>query len=222
MHLSLKVEELLLASWPASPDALSRLLPSSLGPATANGGYLISLVAIRFGGGRVGSMPVPSFSQLNVRTYVEHEGERAVFFLRSYVTLPALAGALSGAPFRPTRIRFRHGLVTARAPGVSLRYRITGPAEPGELGHHELGLFESRGLRAFRVERGPAAWSRAEPAGPIRADVLLALGFDPSVPPSLFHASEASFETELPPRRVTPDSPAAYDEGGSLSSRVER
>lgn len=203
MRLSLKVEELLLASWPVTPAAVARVLPRSLEPATANGEHLVSIVALRFGGGRIGRLPVPPFSQVNVRTYVEHEGEEAVFFLRSYVTLPALAGMLFAAPFRPARLRLRPGLVASPAAGVSIPYRLTGPADPGELGHHELGLFESRGLRAFRVERGPAEWNGAEPAGPIRADVLLALGFETRGEPALFHADQASFETELPPRRVT-------------------
>jgi hypothetical protein len=202
VRLALRVDELLLASWKAERETIARALPPALTPAPANGEHLVSLVALRFGGGHAGAAPVPPFSQLNVRTYVEFEGERAVFFLRSYVTLAALGGVAFGAPFRPARLHLRQGHFEAPAAGVSLPYRVTGPSDPGELGHHELGLFLSRGLRAFRVERGPAAWSRAEATGPVRADVLLALGFELEGEPSLFHSDEATFETDLPPRQV--------------------
>jgi hypothetical protein len=202
VRLALRVDELLLASWQAEPDAIARALPPALTPAPVNGDHLVSLVALRFGGGRLGAAPVPPFSQLNVRTYVDYEGERAVFFLRSYVTLAALGGLAFGAPFRPARLSFRPGHFRAPAAGISLPYRVTGPGDPGELGHHELGLFLSRGLRAFRVERGPAAWSRAQATGPVRSDVLLALGFDVEGEPSLFHSDDATFETDLPPRPV--------------------
>jgi hypothetical protein len=198
VRLALQVEELLLASWHVERAALARLLP----PPVSLDDDLVSIAALRFGGGRIGRLPVPPFSQLNVRTYVRYRGERAVFFVRSFVSLGALGGVVFGAPFRPARVRFRPGVVTASAAGFELPYQLLGPAEPGEVGRLELGLFENRGLRGFRVERGPARWTSAAATGPIRADVLVAIGLDPGGEPSLFHARGGLFETDVPPRKL--------------------
>jgi hypothetical protein len=70
-------------------------------------------------------------------------------------------------------------------------------------GSHELGLFEAAGLREFKLRRGEAAWERAEAIAPARAEPLLALGFPLEGPPTLLYAARASFEAELPPRRLS-------------------
>ena len=165
-----------------------------------DGRHLASVVAIRFGAGHVGRLPMPPFTQLNVRTYVEDEGETAVLFLRSYVTPGGLPGILAGAPFRPARIRFEPGLVRAKGLGVRIPFRIGEATHPGELGGHERGLFEAAGLRRFDVERGPAQWRAAEPDGEIAVPVLHALGLDPTGSPSLLYTEDTSFATSLPPR----------------------
>lgn len=204
MKLTLEVRHLLLVSWETDRESVRRSLFPGLVPAAPDGRYRVSLVALAYAGGRLGRLAVPPFSQLNVRTYVTHGGEPAVFFLRAYVTLPGMAGALFGAPYRPARLRFEDGCADAPGLGVSIRYRRYGagePGEPGELGRHELGLFEAAGLRGFRIRRRPAAWERAALTEAPRADVLLALGFDLSERPSLVYARGASFETDVPPRK---------------------
>jgi uncharacterized protein YqjF (DUF2071 family) len=198
VRLRLTVRDLVLASWPVDPAAVGRTLGVGLRPAAVEGRHLVTLAALRFGPGRLGRLPVPPFSQLNVRTYVEHEGGTAVFFLRSYVTAGGLAGILFGAPFRAARIRVRPDRVEAPSAGVSLAYRLGEAVEPGDLGHHELGLYEAGGLREFSVERGPAHWRAAAPVGPVRADILLSLGFEPTGDPELAYASGASFATDVP------------------------
>ncbi len=203
MRLVLSVGELVLASWRTDRDSVARAVYPGLEPATVAGDHLVSLVAVRVAEGRLGRLPVPPFAQLNARTYVRFEGAPAVFFLRSYVSLAGLGGALFGAPLRAARIRMRPGRVDAPGPGVSLAYEPAGPGEPGELGTHELGLYEAAGLRSFRVTRGPAEWQRADPSGDSRADVLAALGFGvPRRPSGVFYARDASFELDVPPRAV--------------------
>jgi len=203
VRLRLPVRDLLLASWPVPPADIERAAGAGLRPAAVDGRHLVSVVAVRFGAGRLGPLPVPPFSQLNVRTYVEHEGRTAVFFLRSYVTVGGLGGILFGAPFKAARIHVGRDRVEVPSAGVSLAFRLTGPTEPGELGHHEVGLYEAGGLRAFTVERGPAEWWAAEPTGPVRADVLLSLGFETAGEPTLVYASDASFATEVPSRSAS-------------------
>jgi uncharacterized protein DUF2071 len=203
VRLHLDLRHLLLASWPVDPLAAVQALPPGVEPAEVDGESIVSLVTFRCVGGRVGLLPVLPFSQLNVRLYVEHKAEPAVFFLRSLVTAAGLGGFLLGAPYKLAWVRVRPGDVSAPGLGVRLRYRI-GHAEatPGLLGRHELGIFEERGLRAFRVQRGPAEWRHAELLEAPRLDLLAALGLDVAGDPSLVYAAEASFDTEVPPKRL--------------------
>lgn len=202
MVLSLRVRDLLLASWEADPERVAHTLPPGVRPAAVDGRHVVSVAALRYGGGRLGALPVPPFSQLNVRAHVEHAGEPAVLFLLARVSVAGMLGALLGAPYRPARLRFARGSAEAPGLGVQLAYEPRGPAEPSPLTEHTLGLFEAAGLRAFRVRRGPAAWQRADLVAPARADPLLALGFDVSAPPTLIYAESAQFEAEVPPHRV--------------------
>jgi Uncharacterized conserved protein (COG2071) len=201
VHFDLR--HLVLASWRLEPDAVARALPARLEPAEIDGESLVSLVGFRCVGGQVGRIPIVPFSQLNVRVYVEHEGEPAVFFLRSLVTAGGLPGFILGAPYRLAWIRVRAGELSAPGQGVRLRYTVgRAEATPGLLGRHELGIFEERGLRAFRVRRGPAEWRHAEAAAEPQVDLLRAFGFDVEGEPKLVYAPEASFDAEGPPTRL--------------------
>ena len=203
MRLHLDLRQLLLASWPVDPRAAAQALPPGLEPSLVDGESIVSLVTFRCLGGRVGRLPMLPFSQLNVRLYVDHEGEPAVFFLRSLVTVAGLGGFFLGAPYRVAWVRVRPGDVSAPGLGIRIRYR-TGRVEatPGLLGRHELGIFEERGLKAFRVQRGPAEWRHAELVEAPRLDLLAALGLDIAGDPRLVYTAEASFDTEVPPKRL--------------------
>jgi hypothetical protein len=197
-----RVRDLVLASWETDAEHVARVLPAGLEPATVDGRHLVTIAALRWDGGRLGRLPVPHITQVNVRAYARHRGETAVVFLALRVSLLGMGGALLGFPVRPTRARVREGIVAARGFGVELRYERRGTAAPSELGTHELGLFEAAGLRELRIRRGETSWERAEPVGPVRADPLQALGFAVADPPELLYAAHASFEVELPAGRV--------------------
>lgn len=202
MLLRHSIRHLLLASWEADAGQVQELLPPGLTPALVDGRHLVTIAALRWTRGRLGGLPLLPFSQLNVRAYARHGDEAGVFFTTLRVTLPGLGGALFGFPVRPARLRVRQGLVEAPGLGVRIDYERAGRAEPSELGHHALGLFEAAGTRAFRIRRGEVAWERAEPTEPVRADPLLALGFELDAPPTLLYAERASFEVALPPVRI--------------------
>lgn len=204
MLLEARVRDLLLASWETDAEHVAAALPPGLTPVAVDGRHLVTVAALRWRSGRLGALPILPFSQLNVRVYVEHGEETGVFFLALRTTLPGLGGALLGFPVRPARLRVRRRLVQAGGLGVTIPFEPDGPAEPSELGHHAVGLYEAAGVRALRIRRGEATWQRAEPTGAVHADPLLALGFSLEGPPSLRYAERASFEAELPPARVPP------------------
>ena len=201
MRIRLDVQNLLLASWETDRDAVSRVVPPGTEPAEVDGRYVVSVVSFHVRRGRVGPAPVLPFSQLNLRTYVSWKDELAVLFLASRVTLAGLPGLVLGAPYRSARLRVKPGHLRAPGLGVDIRYRLGGSADPGELGRHELGIFESGGLKAIRIERGPAEWQSADLAAPATAHLLLGYGFAPLGEPQLVYTPETSFQTE-PAKRL--------------------
>lgn len=202
MRIRLDVQNLLLASWETDREAVANVAPPGAEPAEVDGRYLVSMVSFHVRRGRVGLSPVLPFSQLNVRTYVTWKDEPAVLFLASRVTLAGLPALLLGAPYRSARLRVKPGYLRAPGLGVDIRYRPGGSADPGELGRHELGIFESSGLKAIRIERGPAEWQSAELAAPATAHFLLGFGFAPRGEPQLVYTPETSFRTEPAKRLV--------------------
>ena len=192
----------MIASWGVSRESVAKALPDGLEPAEVAGRLLASVVAFQVRGGRLGRLPILPFTQLNVRTYVTWKEEPAVFFLGARVTAGGLLGRVLGAPYRQARLRVKEGSVRAPGLGISLKFRVAGPADPGPLGRHELGLFENDGLREIRIHRGDAEWRRAEAIEPARADFLVALGLEPDGEPELLYTERASFGTEVPPRRL--------------------
>jgi Uncharacterized conserved protein (COG2071) len=199
----LAVRDLLLASWTTGEAAVARVLPPGLEPAEIEGRHLVTVASFRVTHGRLGRLPIVPFSQLNVRVYATFRTEPAVYFVLARVTLPGLPGALFGAPYRPAVLRVRPGRLRAPGLGLALDYAPGDEGQPGLLGRHELGLFESgAGLGAFRIVRGEARWRRAAPTGEPRTELLAALGFEPTEPPALLYAEHASFDSTAPPERL--------------------
>jgi Uncharacterized conserved protein (COG2071) len=201
VQASLRVRELLIASWETSQDDVRAVLPRELEPTPLDGRFLVSLAAFRVEGGRAGRYPVPPYSQLNVRAYVSRLGKPAVFFVASRVTAGGLPAVLLGAPFRYGRVHVREGRVSAPGRGVDVRYRADERTDPGIFGEYELGVFENNGLRELTIERGKTVWQRAEALQPPKADFLVALGFALRGEPELLYAARTSFGFEVPPRR---------------------
>jgi len=189
VRVSFRTRDLVIVSWPIERADAERLLPPGLTSEAVDGKHLISLVAMRHEGSA-------HYRQLNIRTYVEHEGEDAVYFLVTRVTLPGLVGILMGAPFAPSRIRVERGAVEAGGLGVSLRYRVGAEVDAGLLGRHEVGIFGRSRLRAIRITRGPAVWQRAELDPSVRADPLVVYGFDPRAPAEVLYCEQTTLELE--------------------------
>jgi hypothetical protein len=203
MRAELRVRDLLIVSWRVEPESVARALPPGLEPADVGGDHLVSLAALRYAGGRLGRLPLPPFRQLNVRTYALWQGEPAVFFLDARVSPPGSPAQLVGLPVRTSVLRFEPGRVDAPGLGVRVRYELDGAVDPGELGRHELGLFPTgRELRAIRIRRSLELWQAANPTQAVRADPVLALGFDVGATPMLFYCRGGSLSFDVPPKRL--------------------
>ncbi len=147
--------DVLFVHWPAAPSRLAPLVPDGLEIATFEGdawlGVLAHEVEIRAGGRRLAG----PFPQLNVRTYVHHEGEPGVYFLglltgsrlggvigKGLFDLPIARGQLSLS--RGDRVTFRS---RGRAGGRALRFDAR-YGQPGGTSTPAEGSLES-----FLVER---------------------------------------------------------------------
>ncbi len=89
---------LLFAHWPLPPTALRHLVPSQLALDTCDGECWIGVVPFRMSGIRGRGLPaVPGlsrFPELNVRTYVTHDGKPGVYFFSlDAANLPAVWAA---------------------------------------------------------------------------------------------------------------------------------
>lgn len=189
MRVSFRTRDLAVVSWPIPREDAERLLPPTLEPSAVAGQYLISVVAMRHEG-RL------RYGQINIRTYVEHEGEQAVYFLVTRVTVPGLVGVLMGAPFAPSRISVARGVVEAPGLGISMRYDVGEEADPGPIGRHELGIYGRSRLRTIRICRGPAVWHRAALASPLRVDPLAVYGLDIGENADVLYCDSAVLELE--------------------------
>ncbi len=130
----------------------------------------VSIVAFRFRGTRLRGVPIPfhvNFPEINLRFYVRLRGERAVVFIREFVSRPAIsiiARAAYNEPYRTVRMREevleRDGLLGVRHRfGHGLRNRLEAWADPVAaapaegsaeywLTHHDLGVGAARDGRA--------------------------------------------------------------------------
>lgn len=151
--------DLLFAHWPLEPAKLVDLLPKELELDTRDGQAWVGVVPFRMVGVRLRGMPalprLSAFPELNVRTYVRHEGRPGVWFfsLDAASTLAVrVARAWYGLPYFHARMMCeeRRGTwfyASERDGGgkpASFRgwYRPTAPAEPAAPGSLEHFLVE--------------------------------------------------------------------------------
>jgi uncharacterized protein DUF2071 len=209
MRLETTVRDMIAATWYVPAERVARALPSGVEPALAEDGRaLLSLVALRNTGARLDRWPVPTFSQLGVRTYVTIAGAPALFLLAVRVSAAGIGGAVFGMPLRPIRLSVRTGSVVGKGAGVRLRYRVVGkaravPSAAGvPLGVHDVALLVSAGVRRLVSSHEQFAWQEAELLEPARIEPVLALGFDVGRPDSVLYAEATRFSLELPPKRI--------------------
>jgi uncharacterized protein len=173
--------DLLFAHWPVPIEALRPLVPTGLEIDTYDGQAWLGVVPFRMEDVAPRFLPSPpgpgSFPELNVRTYVTHNGRAGVWFLsldaasrlaveaaRAAFHLPYYRAHMSSrteggwVEYRSERVDSR-----GRAAIFEGRYRPIGPAAVAPAGSLEAFLTDRRGLYAANVS-GRVSWTEVRHA----------------------------------------------------------
>ncbi len=203
-------QDLLFAHWSVPADVLRPLIPSGLRIDEFDGSAWVGVVPFRMEGVMRRPLPdlpwISAFPELNVRTYVTHNGKPGVWFLSLDATNPLAVWAARRwfhLPYHRARMGLRQ--VSDRIEYTSQRiggeaellgwYRPTGEVDeskPGSLEHwltERYCLFaasKSGQLSCTEVHHAPWPLRPAE-AEFEKNSMLSAQGIDYTVPPELLH-----------------------------------
>ena len=208
MLLTFVARDFFVATWEVDPEAVARALPDGLEPALSDrGGGLVAVAAYRNVSVRLDGRRTPSFSQVDVRAAVLRDGAAGVLFLSLRVTAGGLGGVLFGAPYRPSSITVREGLVRSRGLGLDFRYTPGAPAETAPRvvgpGTETLGYYVAAGVRRIELQHDAFDWRHADLTADVRAEPVLALGFDVGGPPRVAYAASTAFRVQLPAEKLS-------------------
>jgi uncharacterized protein YqjF (DUF2071 family) len=190
--LRITARDVLFVHWPVPERVVRPRVPDALSVRTVDGTAWLSVVALQGVETKLGPAPgfVPPFDQVNLRTYVDYEGDPGVYFLSLDAgnRLAAEAGRrVWGLPFHAARIDTtahddRFTIQSTRRDGdgrFAARYRPTGDpfqAEPGSLAaelieRHRYYLTDDAGhLLAGEIERDP--WTLYDAEATVRTNTL--------------------------------------------------
>lgn len=182
--LTAEWQHVLGVTYPADAALLEPHLPRGAQIDVLDGSPRVSLVAFRFRRTRLRGLPIPlhvNFPEINLRFYVRLHGERAVVFIREFVSRPAItivARVAYNEPYRTIRMREelleRDGLLGVRHRfGPGLRNRVEAWADPVAavpaedaadywLTHHDLGVGRARDGHARSYEVAHDVWGLHE------------------------------------------------------------
>jgi uncharacterized protein len=186
--------DLLFAHWPVDADALAALLPAGLELDLFDGRAWLGIVPFTMADVAPRGVPpfgrFSQFPEINVRTYVLHQGSPGIFFLsldaasrptvdgaRRVFHLPYFRARMSSEANAGT-IAYRSERIDRRGPPARLeaRFRPTGPVEPAIDGSLEAWLTDRK--RLFAVDRRGRIWRteiahEAWPLQPAEAEITL-------------------------------------------------
>lgn len=174
----------LFVHWEVPAEAVRGLLPQTLHLDTWEGRAYVSLVVVEAKDTRPRGLPsLPGLSlyrQLNLRTYVSHEGRSGLFFFGTWLTkaLPALVSSLVlGVPARRVGVDIERSGADMRVdvttngtpnPAVSLRAVVDGEpayAPEGSLEewlHERYRGYAARGRSLLRLDVRHRPWRLSE------------------------------------------------------------
>ncbi|HZG74281.1 MAG TPA: DUF2071 domain-containing protein [Paenibacillus sp.] len=206
---------LLFAHWEIRASALRDLVPSELALDTFDGAAWVSVVPFDMSGIRLrGLPPVPgttAFPEINVRTYVTHQGKPGVYFFsldatnalavagaRTFFRLPYYRADMSVASEGGAGIVYRSRRTHRNAPSAEFaaRYAPTSGPDRAEAGSLDTWLTERYAL--YTVHRGHvyrgdihhAPWPLQRAEAEIASNAMAsASGIElPDAPPLLHYA----------------------------------
>ncbi len=208
--------DLLFAHWPVPADALAAKLPAGLELDLFDGQAFLGIVPFVMEDVAPRGLPSPPvagrFPEINVRTYVRHEGRPGVWFLSlDAASLPTVEGARTAfhlpyfhASMTVGHVRevvdYRSVRIDRRGPPARFeaRYRPTGPVEPAAPGSLEAWLTQRMRLfaadadgRITRTEIAHRPWPIQPAAARIAIDTMAeAHGLTvPEEPPHLMYSA---------------------------------
>lgn len=126
--LTARWTHLFLATYAVPPEMLRPRLPKDLEPDLRDGQAFVSLVAFQFLDTRVWGISWPGyrdFAELNLRSYVRHNGERGVIFFREYVPQRLVAWIARLIYNEPYRVAPFSAAIREDAATVTAEYRLT-------------------------------------------------------------------------------------------------
>jgi uncharacterized protein YqjF (DUF2071 family) len=200
-------EDLLFAHWPVPQAALRPAVPAALSLDLHDGQAWIAVTPFEVTGLRArGTPPVPGlarFAEVNVRTYVVHDGKPGIYFL----SLDAASRAAVAAARRGYRLPYFHAAMRIDRGDGAIRFasrRLNGPAadlrlrfEPGPPTEDELGrwLAERYCLytlderqRVLRADIHHRPWSLRDARVTLEHNTMAApVGIELEGPPPVVH-----------------------------------
>lgn len=126
--LTARWTHLFLATYAVPPGLLRPRLPPGLDLELREGQAFVSLVAFQFADTCVLGVPWPgyrNFAELNLRSYVQRNGERGVIFFREYVPRRLVAWIARLVYNEPYRVAPFSGVIRDEAAAVTAEYRLT-------------------------------------------------------------------------------------------------
>jgi len=172
--IQMRWQDLLFAHWPVDPSALAGLLPDGLELDLWDGRAWIGVVPFTMAG--VGPRGLPSipgfgtFAEINVRTYVRHQGASGVFFLsldganrvtvfgaRHVFHLPYFRAQVSSIR-AGTDVVYRSRRVDRRGSEARFAARFSGIGASGPATVGSLDAWLTDRLRLFAVDRSGRIW----------------------------------------------------------------
>jgi uncharacterized protein len=233
--LSQRWDDLLFAHWPVDADVLRPLLPRGVELDELNGSAWVGVVAFRMTETRAGGLlptrglgPIP---ELNLRTYVNVQGERGVWFLSLDTSSPlfiTIGRALYGLAYHRAQMivtrdgtRFHYASVRGATTFVASCEPIGG-SRPATLGSLEHWLLER--YRLYALRGGQLVTACVEHAPWVLQDVAVRLHANTLAPASLGLAGEpvAHFSPGVAALISPPTPVRLQSEDGALTELVRQ
>jgi uncharacterized protein YqjF (DUF2071 family) len=219
--------DLLFAHWPVPSDNLRSLIPAALEIDTFAGQAWIAVVPFRMSGVRLRGTPalpaLSAFPELNVRTYVVHDGKPGVWFFsldagnalavaiaRAWFHLPYFRASMQCRP-EGEFLAYQSKRTHRAAPPAALlcRYGATGEAfqpRPGTVEHfltERYCLYAASQQKLIRGEIHHPPWSlQVADAEFVVNTMAVAAGVDLPATKPLLHFARRQHIVAWPPRMV--------------------